>query len=89
MDLHFNFSDIENFGMAKCFSNAPMGMIGPHFATEEEMVDPSGTDMKECEKAMANEIRSDGFCFKLAPSEDVSFNQVLLTKISKWLSNAT
>jgi hypothetical protein len=75
MDLHFNFSDVEDFGMAKCFSNAPIGMIGPHFANEEEMVPAYGTDMKECEKAMSNEIRSDGFCFKLAPTEDVSSNQ--------------
>ena len=36
-----------------------------------------GADPKECEKALANEIRSDGFCFKLAPTENVSSNQIL------------
>ena len=72
MDLSFNFSDVEDFGMAKCFSSAPLGMIAPHFAAEEEMVSHRGPDMNECEKALGNEIRSDGFCFKLAPTEDVS-----------------
>lgn len=72
MDLCFNFSDVEDFGMAKCFSKAPLGMITPHFAGEAEMVNHHGPDMNECEQVLANEIRSDGFCFKLAPTEDVS-----------------
>jgi hypothetical protein len=72
MDLDFNFSDIEDFGMAKCFSKAPVGMIAPQFASEETMVNHQGPDMNECENMLANEIRSDGFCFKLAPTEDVS-----------------
>ena len=29
MDFNFNFSEIEDFGMAKSFSNAPIGMITP------------------------------------------------------------
>jgi hypothetical protein len=36
------------------------------------MAQQDGPDMKECEKAMLNEIRAEGFCFKLAPAEDVS-----------------
>lgn len=72
MDFNFNFSDIEDFGMAKCFSNAPLGMIAPQYASEDQMAQQDGPDMKECEKAMSNEIRAEGFCFKLAPTEDVS-----------------
>jgi hypothetical protein len=72
MDLNFNFNDIEDFGMAKCFSSAPLGMIGPHFAAEGEMAPHDGPDMKEGEQFLNNEIKAEGFCFKLAPSEDVS-----------------
>ena len=71
-NFNFNFSDIEDFGMAKSFSNAPLGMMAPHMASEEEMVHHGGPDEHECEKAMSNDIRSNGFCFKLAPTEDVS-----------------
>jgi len=76
LELNFNFSDVEDFGMAKCFSKAPVGMIMPHCAAEEEMVNHHGPDMKEAERVLDNEIKVDGFCFKLAPTEDVSFNQV-------------
>lgn len=72
-NLDFNFSDVEDFGMAKCFSKAPFGMMAPHMAGEEEMVNHGGPDENECEKAMNNDIKSDGFTFKLAPTEDVSF----------------
>lgn len=75
MDFDFNlpnFSDIESFGMAKCFSSAPVGMIAPHFAAEHEMAQHDGPSDAECERAMDNQIKVDGFCFKLAPSEDVS-----------------
>ena len=46
MDLNFNFNDVEDFGMAKCFSTAPLGMIAPHFSAETEMANHDGPDMK-------------------------------------------
>jgi len=57
----------EDFGLAKSFSTAPLGLISPYqsLASEEK------PDLdKECQNVMSNEIRSDGFNFKLHPSED-------------------
>jgi hypothetical protein len=56
MDLgDFNFSDVEDFGLAKSFSNAPLGMIAPQFGSEltsSNNIDAS--EKADCERAMGD-----------------------------------
>jgi 20S proteasome subunit beta 5 len=66
-DVDFSGMDDEDFGLAKSFTTAPIGLITPSL-TLESQEEPNLE--KECEKAMNNEIRADGFCFKLHPAED-------------------
>jgi hypothetical protein len=81
MDFNFNcnegfdqeFSDgmdflaDEDFGLAKSFTTAPIGLLAP--GTSLKSAEATNVE-KECEERMANEIKADGFCFKLHPSED-------------------
>jgi len=68
-DYDFGFANDEDFGLAKSFTNAPMHQIHPlvnfkNDGTAELLADePIAT-------SEPNEIRADGFCFKLAPCED-------------------
>jgi hypothetical protein len=68
MDMDLSFLDKEEFGIAKSFTTAPVSLIAPdinfHSAQNVDIE-------KQGEQEAANhEIRSDGFCFKLAPSQD-------------------
>merc|ERR1712147_278291 len=65
----------EDFGLAKSFSSAPVHQVVPfanfNNVSEEEVEKP--IEQTEC-----NEIKAEGFCFKLAPSEDqVQFQRSL------------
>jgi hypothetical protein len=65
----FTFMDDEDFGLAKSFTTAPIGIIMPSIDLKQaEVPNPE----KECEEQVLNnsEIRADGFCFKLHPTED-------------------
>jgi len=71
--------DDEDFGLAKSFSTAPLCMLAPGTNIA------SKSDVKEVnvvQDQMDNEIRSDGFCFKLHPSE----NQVQFQKDLKLMA---
>ena len=74
MDLSFepeNFAmdgfDSEDFGLAKSFSNAPVLQSAPLAEFHNVSADETG---REAMTAEANEIKAEGFCFKLAPTED-------------------
>ena len=56
----------EDFGLAKSFSTAPLGMIAPM----QSLSSVEKTDEKDAIKELSNEIRSDGFNFKLHPVND-------------------
>ena len=62
-----DFLGDEDFGLAKCFTTAPIGLMAP--GTSLASAEATNVE-KECEERMANEIKADGFCFKLHPSED-------------------
>jgi hypothetical protein len=66
-DMDFNFMANEEFGLAKSFTTAPVGLLAP-LTSLKSMEEPSADN--ECESHMGNEIKADGFCFKLHPSED-------------------
>jgi hypothetical protein len=71
----FEMPSDEDFGLAKSFSKAPFNQIAPlrNFSnTEEHDV------AREVDSADLTEIRAEGFCFKLAPTEDqVQFQRSL------------
>ena len=66
-DLDFSGMDDEDFGLAKCFTTAPIGLITPGVSLESQ---EEPNIEKECMNSMNNEIKADGFCFKLHPTED-------------------
>ena len=82
MELNFeadcfdsDFTPCEDFGLAKSFTSTPIDQIAPlvnfnnHNAAEVE---------NQIEQNDANEVRVDGFCFKMAPVEDqVQFQRKL------------
>jgi hypothetical protein len=66
-NFDFDFLGDEDFGLAKSFTDKPLHQIAPlanfqntHEDSVERLVDHN----------VVNEIRADGFCFKLAPTED-------------------
>jgi len=62
-----SYLDDEDFGLAKSFTTAPMGLITPSISLKSQ----EKPDLyKECEKLQENEIKAEGFCFKLHPSEN-------------------
>ena len=68
-DCGFNtdFMGDEDFGLARSFSNQPLCQIAPlrNFGNTAQQ-----ESEKEVEQNDVSEIRADGFCFKLAPTED-------------------
>ena len=63
----FEMPSDEDFGLAKSFSKAPFLQIAPLKSftnTHEDTVE------REVDTSDLSEIRADGFCFKLAPTED-------------------
>jgi len=70
MEMNFDFTAEEDFGLAKSFTNIPMGVIAPAIHGERETTED---DLKkEFQSVTENEIKADGFCFKMAPGQDVS-----------------
>jgi hypothetical protein len=71
--MDFSFLDDEDFGLAKSFSSAPVTSLAPQYPYDKK-------DSVEVEKQvtdiMDRELVSDGFCFKLAPCEDVSLSKL-------------
>ncbi len=69
MEMDFTFTSDEDFGLAKSFSTAPILSIAPQTNFQQrENVDVE----KELSEQMSTQVITDGFCFKLAPGEDVS-----------------
>uniref|UniRef100_A0A7S3IKA9 Proteasome subunit beta n=1 Tax=Strombidium inclinatum TaxID=197538 RepID=A0A7S3IKA9_9SPIT len=63
-----DFMDDDNFGFADCFSKTPLHAIVPN--ASEKVSPESAVDRTD-----NMEIKSDGFCFKLHPSEDQAMLQ--------------
>jgi hypothetical protein len=69
MDMDLSFLENENFGLAKSFSTAPILSIAPHVNFQQkERADIEHELSTEASEAFITE----GFCFKLAPGQDVS-----------------
>ena len=67
--MDFSFTGDEDFGLAKSFSTAPILSIAPltNFAQRSAVnVEDEYTSQN------SNQVITDGFCFKLAPVQDVS-----------------
>jgi hypothetical protein len=67
MDMNFDFASADDFGLAKNFSPAPTMMITPEVKHEEFTNYETDSQFQMGD----DEIRSDGFCFKMAPVENV------------------
>jgi hypothetical protein len=68
MDFDTSFMDTEDFGLAKSFTTAPIALMMPS-------INPVAKEAPDAEKQIeqdANSFVSDGFCFKMAPGQDVS-----------------
>ncbi len=78
--MDFGFLDNEDFGLAKSFSTAPILAIAPHtnFAQKE-----LGEVERELSEQAPDAFVSEGFCFKLAPGQDVRFyvNQIFKIRL--------
>ena len=66
-EMDCSYLDDEDFGLAKSFTKAPWSIIAPNM-TLKQSEEPDLE--KPMENLTLNEIRSDGFCFKMHPSED-------------------
>ena len=71
MDIDFGFLENEDFGLAKSFSSAPILAIAPqvNFAQRSQGDLEHQLDME----APAEAFVSEGFCFKMAPGQDVRY----------------
>lgn len=68
-DTNFDFLENEDFGLAKSFTTAPIGIISP--AIDLKLAEQPDVDREFENQVLHNsEIRADGFCFKLHPAED-------------------
>ncbi len=70
--LDFDFLDDPDFGLAKTISKAPVGQFMPEI--DQDMYSNEMEDFDN--PCFSNEIKSDHFCFKLAPNQDVLTNFV-------------
>ena len=68
MDFDFSFLDNEDFGLAKSFSTAPILAISPHTNFQKK---EAAEVEHELSLALTDAYTSEGFCFKMAPGEDV------------------
>lgn len=71
MEMNFNFLESEDFGLAKSFSTAPVLAISPFTDLAQKETGDIEHELSE-ELANTGEYRSEGFCFKFAPGQDVS-----------------
>ena len=68
-DFDFSCMDDEDFGLAKSFTTAPVGLVAP----EVSLASAEQTNLdKECESEVLNQepIGVEGFNFKLHPVAD-------------------
>ena len=71
MDIDWDFAGEEDFGLARSFSNAPLGMIQPQY--DNKIHQNHYTEKQLGEEATKDQgIRLDEFNFKMAPGVDVS-----------------
>jgi len=73
MDFNMDFMHNENFGLAKSFTTAPLGTIAPNACSNAAVASTSGDfEAQQAFNSAAdpNEIKADGFCFKLAPVDN-------------------
>jgi hypothetical protein len=69
-DLDFSCMDEADFGLAKTFTTAPMGLIAPGTSLKE--AEAVNVD-RECEEYVldrTHEIKQEGFCMKFYPTQD-------------------
>ena len=79
-DQDYSFMDSEDFGLAKSFTTAPFGLIDPAANLKAH----ENPDIEREAENVHTEIKSDGFCFKMHPSEDqVQFQRDLKTMAPK------
>ena len=71
--MDFSFLDNEDFGLAKSFSTAPILSIAPHIPLAAKAQEDVEHALEQ--DGNAGEFVTEGFCFKLAPG-----NNVRLTK---------
>jgi hypothetical protein len=69
MDMDFSFLDNEDFGLAKSFSTAPILAIAPQ--TNFQQKELGDVEKELTEQAPGEAFVTEGFCFKLAPGQDV------------------
>ena len=68
LDFNFDMPDLEgDFGLAKSFSTAPVMTLAPQISLKSVEEKPAEQEFQE---TLNNEIKVDGFNFKLHPSED-------------------
>ena len=80
MEMDFSFLDNEDFGLAKSFSTAPILAIAPQ--TNFAQKDLGDVERELSQEAPGEAFLSDGFCFKMAPGQDVTtLNQIILILI--------
>ena len=67
--MDFAFTAEEDFGLASSFSTAPFLSIAPqtNFVQKENV-----SVENQYTAELSDSVITDGFCFKLAPGEDVS-----------------
>jgi hypothetical protein len=70
MEMDFSFLDNEDFGLAKSFSTAPILSIAPK--TDFSMKERGDIEHELSEQAPEAFV-SEGFCFKLAPGQEVGY----------------
>ena len=77
MDMDLSFLENEDFGLAKSFSTAPILSIAPHVNFQQK--ERADIDRELSEEA-SEAFVSEGFCFKLAPGQNVNrfcVNQII------------
>ena len=67
-DLGEGFMGDEDFGLAKSFTTAPLCMMHPSKSLAKEEI--AGIPGEGAVNMDESEIKVDGFCFKLHPTED-------------------
>lgn len=60
--------DDEDFGLAKSFTTAPIGIFAPQI--DLKLAEEPNPEKEFVQDLHNMEIKSDGFCFKLHPAED-------------------
>ena len=72
--MDWDFAAEEDFGLAKSFTNAPLGIISPSLDDEIRQNEYSTDQLAKDAINLDGEqnMRVDGFNFKMAPSNDVS-----------------